>query len=119
MWTLQITIFLLSIATLQASDQEDTCTEVQQKLQTLSEAVQTLCGSSTPSPTTAQPIPVVQQCDCSPAVNWTSVTRTLIGTSQLRQIGTLAYDIPSVIPSNAREVLVVIFIYILKLKDHG
>ena len=116
MWTLQVVVSLLTISTLQASNQEDTCTDVQQKLQALSEAVQTLCGSSTPSPTTvtttAQPAPVVQQCDCSPAVNWTSVTRTLIGYSQLQQIGTLAYDIPSVIPSSAEEVLVVIFVYV-------
>ena len=31
---------------------------------------------------------------------------TSIGFSQLRHTGTLAYDIPSVIPSNAKEVLV-------------
>ena len=105
MWTLQVAIFLLTVTTLQASDQEEACTEVQQKLQGLSEAVQALCGSSTPPPTTAQP-PVIQQCDCSPAVNWTSVPMTSIGSSQLRHTGTLTYDIPSVIPSGAKEVLV-------------
>ena len=104
-WTLQVAIFL-SIATLQASSQSDACAAVQQKLQALSEAVQTLCGSSTPPPTTTQPAPVVQQCDCSPAVTWTSVTMTSIGSSNLQHAGTLAYDIPSVIPSSAREVLV-------------
>lgn len=40
------------------------------------------------------------------AVEWTSVPRTLIGSTQLRHIGTQAYDIPSVIPSSAKEVLV-------------
>ena len=82
MWTLQVTVFLLTVSTLQANIQEDTCTDVQQKLQALSEAVQTLCGSSTPPPTTTEPAPVVQQCDCSPAVTWTSVPFTRIGTSQ-------------------------------------
>ena len=111
MWTLQVTIFLLMTSILQASNQEDTCTDVQQKLQSLSEAVQTLCGSSTAPPTTitsttAQPAPVVQQCDCSPTVSWTSVSITSIGSSNLRHTGTLAYDIPSVIPSSAKEVLV-------------
>ena len=108
MWTLQVTIFFLIVSTLQACDQ-DNCTDVQQNLQALSEAIQTLCGSSTPAPPiTAQPAPVVQQCDCSPAVNWTSVPLTSIGSTNLRQSGTLAYDIPSVIPSSAKEVLVLV-----------
>ena len=106
MWIPQVAALLLTISTLQASTQANTCPDVQQKLQALLEAVQALCGSSTPSTTTTQPAPVVQQCDCSPEVTWTSVTMTSIGSSNLQQTGTIAYDIPSVIPSSAKEVLV-------------
>ena len=42
----------------------------------------------------------------SPAVTWTSVPMTSIGSSELHHTGTLAYDIPAVIPSSAKEVLV-------------
>ena len=105
MMILLATAFLLATSILQASSQEDTCTDVQQKLQALTESVQTLCGSSTPQPTTS-PTPVVQQCDCSPTITWTSVLMTSIGTSTLQHTGTVAYDIPSVIPDSAKEVLV-------------
>ena len=108
-------VFLLTIHALGVSgQQQQSCPDVQQKLQALSEAVQSLCELSTPLPSTAQPTPVVlqQQCDCSPAVNWTSVPRTTIGTSNLRQAGTLAYDIPSVIPSSAKEVLVLTVVFV-------
>jgi hypothetical protein len=105
---LQIAIFLLTTSALQVSSQEDTCTDVQQKLQALTESVQTLCGSSTPQPTTitTSPAPIVQQCDCSPTLTWTSVPMTSIGSSTLQHTGTVAYDIPSVIPDSAKEVLV-------------
>ena len=106
MWTILFSFLLLTITSLCTSGQENACFAVQQKLQGLSEAIEALCGSSTPPPTTAQPAPVVQQCDCSPAVNWTSVPMTGIGSTSMRQTGTLAYDIPSVIPSSAKEVLV-------------
>ena len=109
---LHIGVFLLTIYMLGVCEEQQACLNVQQKLQALSEAVQTLCGSSTPPPTTTQPAPVVQQCDCSPAVNWTSVPMTSIGSTNLRQTGTLAYDIPSVIPSRAKEVLVLASIYV-------
>ena len=102
---LLVAAFLLTTTILQASSQEDTCSDVQQKLQALTESVQTLCGSSTPPPT-ASPAPVVQQCDCSPTITWTSVPMTSIGTSTLQHTGTVAYDIPSVIPNSAKEVLV-------------
>ena len=46
---------------------------------------------------------VMQQ---SPAVTWTSVPMTEIGSFDLQHTGTLAYDIPSVIPDGAWEVLV-------------
>ena len=38
-------------------------------------------------------------------MDWTSVPMTRIAYSTLRHTGTLAYDIPSMIPSSAREVL--------------
>ena len=105
MRTLLVAAFLLATSILQASSQEDTCSDVQQKLQALTESVQTLCGSSTPPPTTS-PAPVVQQCDCSPTITWTSVPMTIIGNFTLQHTGTVAYDIPSVIPNSAKEVLV-------------
>ena len=49
-------------------------------------AVQALCGWSAP-------------------VDWTSVPMTRIVYSRLRHTGTLAYDIPYVVPSSATEVL--------------
>ena len=91
--TLLITLF--SAGTCQ---QEIACSNVQQKLQALSEAVQELCGSTTPAPTS--------QCNCSYSETWTSVPLTRIGSNNLQHAGTLAYTIPSVIPSTAREVLV-------------
>ena len=39
-------------------------------------------------------------------LNWTSVPRTIIGSTQLRDVGLESFDIPSVIPSSAKEVLV-------------
>ncbi len=97
-------ILLFTVRTLKVWGQQQACINVQQELKQLSEAVETLCGSSTPPP---QPAPTaMQQCDCSPPVNWTSVTRTSIGSSNVQQTGTIAYDIPSVIPSSAKEVLV-------------
>ena len=101
---LLVATLLLATSILQASSQEDTCSDVQQKLQALTESVQTLCGSSTPQPTTS-PTPVMQQCDCSPTITWTSVPMTTIGSSTLQHTGTVAYDIPSVIPDSAKEVL--------------
>ena len=106
MWTLLIMIFLLTV---RAGQPEEACIDVQQKLQGLAEAVQTLCGSSTPpSPSTTQPPQVQEQCDCSHAVTWTSVPMTSIAYSNLRHTGTLAYDIPNVIPSSAKEVLILV-----------
>lgn len=97
MWIVQTSLCFSLLLTIHADQEENTCTEVQQKLQTLSESVQDLCVSLSP--------PAQQQCDCGHAVNWTSVSMTQIAYSQLRQTGTLVYDIPSVIPSSAEEVL--------------
>ena len=104
MTTLKISLLLLSIIGV-SCQKEEACVEVQQKLQALSEAVQTMCGSATSSNTTATPPSVEQQCDRGSAVNWTSVNMTSIVSYRLRNTGTLAYDIPSVIPSSAKEVL--------------
>ena len=101
MWIMQKSLFLALFFAISAGQEEKACTEVQQKLQSLSEAVQVLCGSSTPPPTAT----VERKCNCSHAVNWTSMPMTQIGTSQLNQTGTLAYDIPSVIPNSAQELL--------------
>ena len=113
MSTVNIILLLLSIICVSQQQQDNgTCSDVQLKLEALSKAVQTLCGSSTASPSvTTQPPPAVQ-CDCAPPVNWTSVTMTSIGSTSSRATGTLAYDIPSVIPSNAKEVLILASAYI-------
>lgn len=39
---------------------------------------------------------------------WTSVSKTLIGSSTLQHTGTLSFTVPSVIPTTASEVLVLI-----------
>ena len=106
MSTVKIILLLSIICMSQQQQDNETCSDVQLKLEALSEAVQTLCGSSTASPSvTTQPPPAVQ-CDCAPPVNWTSVTRTRVGSTHSRSTGTLAYGIPSVIPSSAKEVLI-------------
>ncbi len=58
-------------------------------------AVKSLCGS------TPLTIP-----DGSCQFTWTSVPLTQIGSSTFRHSGTLSYEIPAVIPSDAKEVLV-------------
>ena len=95
-----------TICVSQQQQDNGTCSDVQLKLEALSEAVQTLCGSSTASPSVTTPPPPAVQCDCAPPVNWTSVTKTRVGFTHSRATGTLAYDIPSVIPSSAKEVLI-------------
>lgn len=55
-------------------------------------------------PSTTASLPTVQQ-HYSPS-NWTTVARTFIGTSLLQEIGTFSFDIPSIIPSDAKEVLI-------------
>ena len=98
---LSITL-LMTLFTAGTCQQEIACSNVQEKLQALSEAVQ-LCGSTTPAP--------ISQCNCNYSATWTSVPLTTIGTSNLQHAGTLAYTIPRVIPSTAREVLVLASIY--------
>lgn len=48
--------------------------------------------------------PSVQQCNCP--FNWTSVSFTLIGETNLNDASTFTYSIPSVIPSSAKEILI-------------
>ena len=84
----KIVFFLLSIVCVsQQQKDEGTCSDVQLKLEDLSKSVLTMCES----------LPLV--------VTWTSVPMTTIVISNLQDTGTKSYDIPSVIPSSAREVL--------------
>lgn len=98
--TLLLALTLLLTSATTSTGQLPNCTSVQQKLQALSEAIEDLCGSTTPAP------PSQIQCNCSHFESWTSVPLTAIGSTNLQHAGTLAYTIPSVIPSNAVEVLV-------------
>ena len=59
--------------------------------------MEALCGAGTATPPTVQP---------SPSVTWTSIPMTKIGGTDLRHAATLAFDIPAVIPSTAKELLV-------------
>ena len=94
-------LLLLILCTMCTCQREEMCATINQRLQTLSEAIQQLCGSSVTAAPGQQ-----QQCNCSYPVTWTSVRMTRIGSTNLRHAGTLAYIIPSVIPSSANEVLV-------------
>ena len=77
------------------------CSDLIEKMNDLKNAIEGVCVLDEPTP----PAPTVPPCNyCQ--VNWTSVTKSLIGESDLTHAGTLSYTIPSVIPSNAREVLV-------------
>ena len=58
-------------------------------------------------PMTAQEVQgVTLECHCNYAVNWTSVPMTHIGDINFKQVSTLHYPIPAVIPSSANEVMV-------------
>ena len=106
MSTVKIVLLLSIVYVSQQQQDNGTCSDVQLKLEALSEAVQTLCGSSTASPSVATLPPPAVQCDCASPINWTSVTRTRVGSTSSQATGTLAYDIPSVIPNSAKEVLI-------------
>jgi len=69
------------------TDQTATCADVQQNLQSLSTALQAWCNDTS-------------------MVTWTSVPQTKIASSKLQIAETTSYNIPSVIPSTAREVFV-------------
>ncbi len=69
------------------------CSNVQEKLNGLKEAVEALCEG------TSVAIPTVQN-------TWTSVPITSIGGTDLRHPNTFSFVIPSVIPSTAKNVLI-------------
>lgn len=93
-----------------SKQQQPACSNVQQQLQELTKAVQALCSSANATPVTVNEPPVMQeqQSECGRVVNWTSVSMTEIGRSNLQYTGTLAYDIPSIIPSSAKEILALV-----------
>ena len=70
------------------------------KVNALKTALEGVCTEDSPTtPTTTEP-----QCSCP--VNWTSVPFVHIGTTNLRHAATLSFNIPSIVPSSAREVLI-------------
>ena len=75
----------------------------------LKATIDSMCNVATAAPSTVAPpsaFPTVQQCNCAGMAKWISVNKTTIGTSTLRQAATLTFIIPSIIPSNASEVLI-------------
>ena len=75
------------------------CGEILEKVTDLKRAIEEACGDSTPPP--ARPAPA----SCSP-YNWTSVSLTEFGSSNLQHAGTLSFTIPNAVPSSAREILI-------------
>ncbi len=69
------------------------CSNVQEKLNGLKEAVEALCEGTSVS------IPTVRN-------TWTSVPITSIGSTNLQHPNTFSFVIPSVIPSTAKNVLI-------------
>ena len=102
MLTVKIVFLLLSIVCVsQQQKDEGTCSDVQLKLEDLSKAVLAMCES----------LPLV--------VTWTSVPMTRFVVSYLRDTGIHDYDIPSVIPSSAKEVLLLASAEIGKSEPQG
>ena len=79
---------------------EPDLSDLQNQINKLRTALDQLCGINQTS-ITAQPPPSWH----SP-YNWTSVPKTHIGSSDLRDAATFSYPIPDSIPSSALEVLV-------------
>ena len=74
----------------------------------LKATIDSMCNVATAAPSTValpSALPTVQQCNCAGMAKWISVNKT-IGTSTLRQAATLTFIIPSIIPSNASELLI-------------
>ena len=74
----------------------------------LKATIDSMCNVATAAPSTVAPhsaLPTVQQCNCAGMAKWISVNKT-IGSSTLRQAATLTFIIPSIIPSNASELLI-------------
>ena len=97
---------LLTILVHTSKQQQPACSNVQQQLQELTKAVQALCSSANATSVTVNE--QEQQCECGRVANWTSILMTEIGRSNLRHTGTLAYDVPSIIPNSAKEILVLV-----------
>lgn len=93
-WISVTTVIILYVITCDATftDQTATCADIQQNLQSLSTALQAWCNHTS-------------------TVTWTSVPRTEIGTNNLARPETFPYNIPTVIPSTAREVFVFVGAY--------
>ena len=70
------------------------------KMKGLKAALESMCGNSIP---TSTPPPIQQY---NHPVNWTSIAKTQIGTSNLQHASTMTFTIPNIIPSSAREVLI-------------
>lgn len=76
------------------------------KVDELRSEIAGLCSTAATSPPTSPPtLPPY-----SP-YKWISVTKTQFGHSNLRHSGTLSYNIPNVIPSGAREVLIHVAVF--------
>ena len=73
------------------------CSNLMEKVNALKKALEEVRTKNTPPTTELQ---------CSCPVNWISVPPTVIGTTSLKHAATLSFTIPSVVPSNAREVLI-------------
>ena len=75
----------------------------------LKATIDSMCNIATAAPSTVAPpsaLPTVQQCNCAGMTKWISVNKTTIGSSTLRQAATITFIIPTIIPSNASEVLI-------------
>ena len=70
------------------------------KMKDLKAALESMCRNSIP---TSTPPPIQQY---NHPVNWTSVTKTSIGSSNLQHASTMTFTIPNIIPSSASEVLI-------------
>ena len=81
------------------------CSELMEKVNALKMALEGVCTEDLPTtlPTTEQPT-IEPLCSCP--INWTSVPFTEIGTTNLKHAATLSFNIPSVVPSSATEVLI-------------
>ena len=70
-----------------------------EKMNALKTALDGVCSDSIPTST-------VQQ--LSYPVTWISIPFTQIGTTNLKHAATLSFTIPSIVPTNSREVLVLV-----------
>ena len=81
------------------------CSAITAKLEELQQATKTLCGNYTKSVT------IEKGEYLSYFVTWKSVPITSIGNTEFHSRGTLSYEIPSIIPDEAMEVLIYVYFY--------